>query len=301
MKNYYGMYLVLTTILIVNFSCKNNEVLYEANDYAYVGEFTRGLEGPAVDKYGNLYFVNPYKNGSIGKVDTNGNFTVFIDQLPNNSVANGISFGNNQEMFLADYTGHNVLIIEKDEKIASVYANDSTINQPNDLAICCDNLLFASDPSWKTNSGNLLKIKDGEITYLERDMGTTNGIEVSPDETKLYVNESVQKNIWVYDLDSYGNISNKKLFYKFDDFGLDGMRCDIKGNIYVTRHGKGTVVVLNPEGKIINEIQLKGKKPSNIAFGGHDGRTVYVTLQDRGYIETFRTKFPGRSFLMFDE
>ena len=132
-------------------------------------------------------------------------------------------------------------------------------------------------------------------------MGTTNGVEISPAEDKLYVNESVQKSIWVYDLDSKLNISNKKLFYKFDDFGLDGMRCDIKGNIYVTRHGKGTVVLLSPEGKIINEIQLKGKKPSNIAFGGHDGRTVYVTLQDRGYIETFRTKFPGRSFHMFDE
>ena len=37
------------------------------------------------------------------------------------------------------------------------------------------------------------------------------------------------------------------------------MRCDIKGNIYVTRHGKGTIVVLSPEGKIINEIELKGK------------------------------------------
>ena len=117
----------------------------------------------------------------------------------------------------------------------------------------------------------------------------------------MYVNESVQKSIWVYDLDSKLNISNKKLFYKFDDFGLDGMRSDIKGNIYVTRHGKGTVVVLNPDGKIINEIQLIGKKPSNIAFGGPDGRTAYVTLQDRGYIETFRTKFPGRSFHMFDE
>ena len=52
-------------------------------------------------------------------------------------------------------------------------------------------------------------------------MGTTNGIEVSPDETKLYVNESVQKNIWVYDLDSDGNISNKILFYSFEDYGLD--------------------------------------------------------------------------------
>ena len=150
-------FLSLIAIVLINLSCETKEVLYQATDFAYVGEFTRGLEGPAVDKYGNLYFVNPHKNGSIGKVDTNGNFTVFIDQLPNNSVANGIRFGKNQEMFLADYTGHNVLIIEKDEKIASVYANDSTINQPNDLAICCDNLLFASDPSWKTSSGNLLR------------------------------------------------------------------------------------------------------------------------------------------------
>ena len=49
MKNYLSMNLMFTAILIVNFSCKNNEVLYEANDYTYVGEFTRGLEGPAVD------------------------------------------------------------------------------------------------------------------------------------------------------------------------------------------------------------------------------------------------------------
>ena len=289
-------FLSLIAIVLINLSCETKEVLYQAADFAYVGEFTRGLEGPAVDKYGNLYFVNPHKNGSIGKVDTNGNFTVFIDQLPNNSVANGIRFGKNQEMFLADYTGHNVLIIEKDEKIASVYANDSTINQPNDLAICCDNLLFASDPSWKTSTGNLLRIKDGEITYLERDMGTTNGIEVSPDETKLYVNESVQKNIWVYDLDSNGNISNKKLFYSFEDHGLDGMRCDNQGNLYVTRHGKGTIVKLSSKGELLREIKLKGKKPSNLAFGGNDGKTIYVTLQDRGYIESFRVENAGRTF-----
>ena len=129
-------------------------------------------------------------------------------------------------------------------------------------------------------------------------MGTTNGIEISPAEDKLYVNESIQRNIWVYDLDSNMNISNKKLFYKFDDFGLDGMRCDIKGNLYVTRHGKGAVIVFSPDGKIINEIQMKGKKPSNIAFGGPDGKTAYVTLQDRGYIETFRIEHSGRAFSM---
>jgi len=41
---------------------------------------------------------------------------------------------------------------------------------------------------------------------------------------------------------------------------------------------------------------MKGKKPSNIAFGGKDGKTAYVTLQDRGYIETFKVEQAGRSF-----
>jgi len=131
---------------------------------------------------------------------------------------------------------------------------------------------------------------------LSENMGTTNGIEVSPDEKTLYVNESVQRNVWAFDLDSIGNISNKRLFYKFEDFGMDGMRCDRDGNLYITRYGKGTVVKLSNEGKFLKEIMLKGKNPSNIAFGGSDGKIVYVTLQDRSYIEKFKVEIPGRAF-----
>ena len=93
------------------------------------------------------------------------------------------------------------------------------------------------------------------------------------------------------------DISNKRLFYQFDDFGMDGMRCDIEGNLYITRYGKGTVAKLSPEGKLLLEIQMKGKKPSNITFGGKDGKTAFVTLQDRGYIETFRVEKAGNSFV----
>ena len=77
---------------------------------------------------------------------------------------------------------------------------------------------------------------------------------------------------------------------------MDGMRCDIEGNLYITRYGKGTVAKLSPEGKLLLEIQMKGKKPSNITFGGKDGKNAYITLQDRGYIETFRVEKAGRSF-----
>ena len=65
--------------------------------------------------------------------------------------------------------------------------------------------------------------------------------------------------------------------HPFPDHGFDGMRCDVDGNLYVTRHGKGTVAKLSPSGKVLREIDVLGKKPSNICFGGPDGRTAYVT------------------------
>ena len=76
------------------------------------------------------------------------------------------------------------------------------------------------------------------------------------------------------------------------------MRCDVTGNLYIARHGKGTVVKVSPSGEILKEINLNGKKPSNVAFGGKDGRTVYVTLQDQQNIESFRVDAPGREWKM---
>ncbi len=290
----FGMLLVLMKFHI---SCEKKELYYQSEDLVYVGEYTSGLEGPAVDREGNLFFVNPIKSGSVGKVDTEGNFSLFIEQLPEGSTANGIRFGQDQSMYLADYTGHNVLKVDLQTKKVGVYAHDSLLNQPNDLAICCNDRMFASDPNWKESTGQLWRIENGQFHLLSKDMGTTNGVEVSPDEKTLYVNESVQRSVWAFDLDTLGNISNKKLFYQFDDFGMDGMRCDIEGNLYITRYGKGTVAKLSPEGKLLLEIQMKGKKPSNITFGGKDGKTAFVTLQDRGYIETFRVEKAGNSFV----
>ena len=290
----FGMLLVLMKFYI---SCEKKELYYQSEDLVYVGEYTSGLEGPAVDREGNLFFVNPVKSGSVGKVDTEGNFSLFIEQLPEGSTANGIRFGQDQSMYLADYTGHNVLKVDLQTKKVGVYAHDSLLNQPNDLAICCNDRMFASDPNWKESTGQLWRIENGQFHLLSKDMGTTNGVEVSPDEKTLYVNESVQRSVWAFDLDPQGNISNKRLFYQFDDFGMDGMRCDIQGNLYITRYGKGTVAKLSPEGKLLLEIQMKGKKPSNITFGGKDGKTAFVTLQDRGYIETFRVEKSGKSFV----
>ena len=272
--------------------------LFKSSAFTPANSFTAGAEGPAVDQAGTLYAVNFAREGTIGQITPSGQATLFVE-LPAGSVGNGIRFNSRGDMFIADYPKHNILRIAKGTKQVSVFATESRMNQPNDIAIDSRDRLYASDPNWKNNTGNLWRIDtDGKVTQLEANVGTTNGIDVSPDNKTLYVNESIQRKVWAYDLSAGGAISNKRLLIEFPNFGMDGMRCDAKGNLYITRHGKGTIAKVSPAGKLIREIILIGKKPSNIAFGGKDGCTAYVTLQDQRNLETFRVDTPGREWAM---
>jgi len=274
------------------------DTLFESRTLVPPGSFTSGIEGPAVDAEGNLYAVDYKRNRTIGIVSPDGEASVFVD-LPEGSRGNGIRFDSEGTMLVADYTGHNVLAVEPQTREVRVYAHEPRMNQPNDLAIGADDRLYASDPSWSDSTGRLWRVdREGRTTLLEGGMGTTNGIEVGPDNQTLYVNESVQRTVWAYDLSEEGAVSNKRLFIEFSTHGLDGMRADVDGNLYITRHGKGTVVKVSPAGEVLREIDLKGTNPTNIAFGGEEGRRAYVTVADRGTIETFLVDRPGRSWAL---
>ena len=288
--------LVLLLLLGVACQCpffKTTEPLYTATPLTATNSFTAGIEGPACDLEGNIFAVNFKAQHTIGRTTPTGKSEVFVT-LPGVSIGNGIRFDREGKMYVADYTGHNVLRIDPATRKIEVFAHEPRMNQPNDLAIAPDATLFASDPNWKEKTGQLWRIDtDGTVTRLAKNMGTTNGIEVSPNGKKLYVNESVQRNVWVFDIQPDGSLANKTLLRKFPDHGFDGMRCDAGGNLYITRYGKGTVVVLSPAGKIMREIDVLGAKPSNLCFGGPDGRTVYVTEVEHRRLVQFRVAQPG--------
>ncbi|WP_279362563.1 SMP-30/gluconolactonase/LRE family protein [Xanthomonas sacchari] len=274
------------------------ETLFRARDLVGDGVFTDKVEGPATGPDGALYVVNFAHDGSIGRVqrdaDGHAQATLFVD-LPEGSIGNGIRFDRRGRMYVADYGQHRILRIVLRSKRIEVYATLPGAFQPNDIAMAPDGTLYASDPDWKHDGGQLWRIdRDRSAHLIETGMGTTNGIEVSPDGKRLYVNESVQRRIWVYDRAADGAVSNKRLFASFADAGLDGMRCDVDGNLYVAHYDAGEVIVLAPDGTLLHEVATKGRKPTNLAFGGADGRDVDVTLQDRGAIETFRSDRPGR-------
>lgn len=283
---------------------------YVASQLTPLHGFTDGIEGPGVDRQGNLYAVNFARQQTIGKVTPQGEASLFLE-LPAGSTGNGIRFNRNGDMLIADYTNHNVLRVDmaacrRAQSLAernatiSVLAHEPSMNQPNDLAIMANDILFASDPNWKGEWGQLWRVEpNGKVTLLETGMGTTNGVEVSPDERTFYVNETVQRRVWAYELSPSGALSHKRLHHQFPDHGLDGMRCDMAGNLYITRWGKGSIAKISPQGELLLEVELAGKKCTNIAFGGPDGCTAYVTVADTGNVETFRVEAPGREWQLW--
>ena len=286
--------LLLTVLALSAFAqtAAAEEKLFVAEPLTQPKEFTGGIEGPQCDATGNIYAVNFKTDGTIGRVTPAGKGEVFVE-LPNKSVGNGIVFDLAGAMFIADYVNHNVLKVDMATKKISVFAHHDGMSQPNDLAIGPDDVLWASDPNWGNNTGQLWRIdRQGKVTKVAGDMGTTNGIEVSPDGKTLYVNESVQRGIWACTITADG-LQDKRLLKQFPDHGFDGMRCDIDGNLYVTRHGKGTVVVVSPKGEVLREVDVLGKMPSNLCFGGPDGRTVYVTEVEHMRLVKFRVDRPG--------
>jgi streptogramin lyase len=278
--------------------------LFEARQLTPSGEYSTGIEGPAVDPSGDLYVVNYQKRGTIGRVAAGAAASNLFLELPTGSIGNSIRFGPDLKMYVADYTGHNVFVFEPGETNPRVYFHSDQFNQPNDLTIAADGTIFASDPHWKRRDGQVWRIDRGPdglgigtVMASTRKLTTTNGIDLSPDGKTLYVGESETREIWAHRIDG-AKLVAPRLVKRFNDFSIDGLRVDVAGRIFATRILKGTVAILSPDGKIEREVPLSAKEPTNLAFGGRDGKTVFVTQRQGGFIESFRTNRPGREFCL---
>jgi sugar lactone lactonase YvrE len=278
------------------------DALFQSRPITPPGEYTFGIEGPAVDARGNLYVVNFGKPGTIGKVAAGALQSELFGVLPEGSVGNAIRFDRQGRMFVADYKKHNIFLVSSDGKDIKTYFHSDDFNQPNDLTVAADGTIYASDPHWKQHDGQIWRISKsaggeaiGEKMTAERRMSTTNGIDLSPDGKTLYVGESDTREIWAYRIDG-ARLLSPRLVKRFPDFDIDGLRTDTDGNLFVARILKGTIAELSPQGTLRREIRLTAPEPTNLAFGGTDGKTIFVTQRTGGFVESFRTDHPGREF-----
>jgi sugar lactone lactonase YvrE len=153
--------------------------------------------------------------------------------------------------------------------------------------MAADGTLYASDPKFSAQTGQIWRITrgadgkgDGELMSSTRPhTGVTNGIDLSPDGATLYVSESDTLEVWAYRLEGT-KLLDARLVRKFPDFEVDGLRTDVDARIFLARPSAGKVAVIVADGTLVREIALRGKGPTNLTFGGADGKTVFVTQTD---------------------
>lgn len=126
MKSIQVIASLLCGILYCGISLNAQNVL-KATGWMPEHTFTSGIEGPAVDSEGNLYAVNYKKEGTIGIVRPDGSHGCFL-VLPEGSTGNSIRFGKDGNMYVADYTGHNILKVDMKSKKISVFAHEPKMN-----------------------------------------------------------------------------------------------------------------------------------------------------------------------------
>lgn len=209
--------------------------------------------------------------------------------------SNGITVDAKGQLVLCQHGDRRVSrwVNGKFEPIATHY-DGKRFNSPNDLAIRRNGDIYFTDPPYGFEGLNKSPLKEipwngvyrvdaaGKVTLLEKGITFPNGIAFSPDEKTLYVAVSDPKQtvIEAFDVKADGTLANRRLFFDAEPLrrsgrkgACDGMKVDVKGNVWAT--GPGGVLVLSPAGKHLGTV-LTNVNTGNCCFGD-DGSTLYVT------------------------
>ena len=183
--------------------------------------------------------------------------------------------------------------------LADTFEN-KRLNSPNDLVVKRDGSVYFTDPPYGvTNnkerelpfSGIFRIAVDGKLSVLRRDMPFPNGLAFSPDETKLYVVDSEANQIHLFDVAADGSLGQSRLFADVklagSRDGPDGIKVDAQGNVFSA--GPDGVWVLAPDGRLLGKI-LTPEVPANLAFGGTDRSTLYITARTGLYRISLKTQ-----------
>jgi len=180
------------------------------------------------------------------------------------------------------------------------------LNRPNDVVCKSDGSIYFTDPGLRVPlaerelayAGVYRVMPDGVIS-LVADFEYPNGLAFSPDERRLYVaNTRWAQYIHVLDLDPSGKMIRRRIFADMSsdetDGVPDGMKVDVDGRVYCT--GPGGTWVFAPDGARLGIIRTP-EVPANLAFGGADLRTLFLTARTSVY--TLRVKVPGQPHPLF--
>lgn len=266
-------------------------------------------EGPAVHADGTVYFSD-IQNNRILQWVPDGQCSVFrqpsgrtngqtFDQAGRLYHCEGAEFGpgGGRRVTRTDLTTGNVDVLTEQ-------FDGARYNSPNDICVDGQGRVYFTDPRYGDRSDMEMEIEgvyridlDGSVVRIlqQPDIQRPNGIAVTQDSRQLYLIDSCpviggNRKVWAFDLDAEGNPSNQRVVFDFaPGRGGDGMRLDLDGNLYVaagilvprgdheTDDVPPGIYVIRPNGELLGRIPIHEDVITNLAFGGADGKTIYVT------------------------
>lgn len=261
------------------------------------GEF-EFIEGPVWHSDGFLLFSD-IPADTIYKLTSNREVEVF--RRPSGK-ANGNTLDKAGRLITAEHSNRRISHTEKDGKIIALADKyeGKRLNSPNDLVVKSDGSIYFTDPRYGVTKeqeelgfyGVYRLAADGKLTLLVKDIVLPNGIAFSPDEKKLYVNNSEAGYISVFNVNSDGTVGDRRIFAELKDpskSGVpDGLKVDVEGNVYST--GPGGVWIFSPSGQLLGKISVP-ETATNLAWGDRDYKTLYITASKSLY--QIRLKIAG--------
>jgi gluconolactonase len=271
-------------------------------------EIVRGLifgEGPVWDARQNwLYFVDIIGDKVMKWIPGIGTETV----LAPSGHLNGMTLDHQGRLIIAGWSSRNVWRLDADGSLVSLASHyeGKKISSPNDIVVKSDGTIYWTEmqnglliPGMEGSDcqryldwqGVFRMSADGVLTPMVTDFAGSNGLAFSPDEKRMYVNDTPRAHIRVFDMKPDGSFGDGRLFYTLqgDEPGhADGMKVDAQGNVYCT--GPVGVHVIAPDGTLLGRLHVPGVC-TNMAFGDDDWRTLYITT--RNCVFRTRLKIPG--------
>lgn len=245
-------------------------------------------EGPAADKYGNVFFTDQ-PNNKIWKYDTNGKLSLFME---NAGRSNGLYFDKKGNLLSAADEKNQLWSISPAKKVTVLVTDleGKHFNGPNDLYAHPRGGIYFTDPYYQRDYWTRTKPEMDwqKVYFLEKgknvpvavisNLKKPNGIIGSPDGKYLYVADIGDNKTYKYTIAPNGTLIDPQLFI---NQGSDGVTLDEKGNIYLTGNG---VTVYNSKGEKIEHIPIPAAWTANVTFGGKERNKLFITASQSVYI-----------------
>lgn len=263
-------------------------------------------EGPVWDfQDEQLYFSDIPRNTVFGWSESEGLFTYLAPSgFTGESYdgrepgSNGLTFGPSGQLVLCQHGDRRVAQLNPKKWGYSTLADNyqgKRLNSPNDACYDSQGNLYFTDPPYGMGPSSERELDfhgvyrlspEGAVTLLSTDLERPNGIALSPDEKTLYVANShgPRPIIMAFPIGPDMSVGEGSVFFDSSRLreqgrrgGNDGLKTDVEGNVWAT--APGGVIILNAQGKLLGSL-LTGKFTANCAFGGQDGKTLYITADD---------------------